>query len=213
MEKAKKGRNRDTKRHNPLPFGAHQNAMPLMEIPPIIQNGYPYQYRYHQSCPALLPLPLSLPLPPPFLLYVPPAAPLYYEHNSHKWRTNGQNGLRKQRPVQNQVLGPTEAHFDPIPLRREVELPQNLTNFQNKISHIDLTEVAVVRRPDSGGTEGPVIPLLVNHFLVQFDPTQRIFHYDVNISPRPSLKRNRKNDKTKIGRREYRPLVRLYAGF
>ncbi|OAY68389.1 Protein argonaute 7, partial [Ananas comosus] len=44
----------------------------------------------------------------------------------------------------------------------------------------------VVRRPDSGGTEGPAIPLLANHFLVQFDPSQKIFHYDVTISPQPS---------------------------
>lgn len=46
--------------------------------------------------------------------------------------------------------------------------------------------MAVARRPDLGGTEGPIIPLLANHFLVQFDSTQRIYHYDVNISPRPS---------------------------
>lgn len=41
-------------------------------------------------------------------------------------------------------------------------------------------------RPDSGGVEGPVISLLANHFLVQFDSSQRIFHYNVEISPNPS---------------------------
>jgi eukaryotic translation initiation factor 2C len=41
------------------------------------------------------------------------------------------------------------------------------------------------RRPDSGGVEGPVISLLANHFLVQFDSSQRIFHYNVEISPNP----------------------------
>lgn len=46
--------------------------------------------------------------------------------------------------------------------------------------------LVVARRPDSGGVEGPVISLLANHFLVQFDPSQRIFHYDVEISPNPS---------------------------
>jgi hypothetical protein len=116
MEKAKKGKNRDARRHGPLAFGAHQNAMPLMEIPPIIQNGYPYQYRYQQSFPALLPLPLSLPLPPPFLVYVPPAPPLLYDNSYTKWRINAQNGLRKQRPVQNQILEPKEAHSDVTPL-------------------------------------------------------------------------------------------------
>lgn len=51
-----------------------------------------------------------------------------------------------------------------------------------------MTEQALVAasRPDSGGVEGPVISLLANHFLVQFDPSQRIFHYNVEISPNPS---------------------------
>jgi eukaryotic translation initiation factor 2C len=67
-----------------------------------------------------------------------------------------------------------------------VELPHNETNLQ-KITQINLSgKMAVAKRPDSGGTEGPIIPLLANHFLVQFDSTQRIYHYDVNISPRPS---------------------------
>ena len=46
--------------------------------------------------------------------------------------------------------------------------------------------MVTARRPDSGGIEGPVISLLANHFLVQFDSSQRIFHYDVEISPNPS---------------------------
>jgi eukaryotic translation initiation factor 2C len=45
--------------------------------------------------------------------------------------------------------------------------------------------VVTARRPDSGGVEGPVISLLANHFLVQFDSSQRIFHYNVEISPNP----------------------------
>ncbi|WVZ12771.1 hypothetical protein V8G54_017301 [Vigna mungo] len=46
--------------------------------------------------------------------------------------------------------------------------------------------VVVARRPDSGGREGTVISLLANHFLVQFDPSQKIYHYNVEISPNPS---------------------------
>ena len=42
------------------------------------------------------------------------------------------------------------------------------------------------RRPDSGGVEGPVISLLANHFLVKFDPSLKIYHYNVEISPNPS---------------------------
>lgn len=46
--------------------------------------------------------------------------------------------------------------------------------------------LVAVRRPDSGGKEGALIQLLANHFLVQFEPSQQIFHYDVEISPQPS---------------------------
>lgn len=48
------------------------------------------------------------------------------------------------------------------------------------------SELVIARRPDSGGKEGPVIPLLANHFLVRFDPSQRIYHYNVEITPSPS---------------------------
>ncbi|GLT27614.1 hypothetical protein SLA2020_025980 [Shorea laevis] len=46
--------------------------------------------------------------------------------------------------------------------------------------------LVAARRPDSGGVEGLVISLLANHFPVQFDPSQRIYHYDLEISPNPS---------------------------
>ncbi|GAU45842.1 hypothetical protein TSUD_175410 [Trifolium subterraneum] len=47
-------------------------------------------------------------------------------------------------------------------------------------------EVIVAIRPDSGGQEGPVISLLANHFLVKFDSSQKIYHYNVEITPHPS---------------------------
>ena len=43
--------------------------------------------------------------------------------------------------------------------------------------------LVAVGRPDFGGKEGAMIQLLANHFLVQFEPSQQIFHYDVEISP------------------------------
>ncbi|XP_016647590.1 PREDICTED: protein argonaute 7 isoform X1 [Prunus mume] len=46
--------------------------------------------------------------------------------------------------------------------------------------------IVTARRPDSGGVEGTVISLLANHFLVQFDSSERIFHYNVDISPNSS---------------------------
>ncbi|KAK1413740.1 hypothetical protein QVD17_35520 [Tagetes erecta] len=44
----------------------------------------------------------------------------------------------------------------------------------------------VARRPDAGGTEGTMIPLLANHFLVKFNPSQQIHQYDIEITPKPS---------------------------
>ncbi|GMH01757.1 hypothetical protein Nepgr_003596 [Nepenthes gracilis] len=46
--------------------------------------------------------------------------------------------------------------------------------------------LVTARRPDSGGVEGQVVSLLANHFHVQFEPSQRIFHYDLDIIPTPS---------------------------
>ncbi|KAL8150151.1 hypothetical protein V2J09_019959, partial [Rumex salicifolius] len=46
--------------------------------------------------------------------------------------------------------------------------------------------LVVAKRPDSGGVQGQVISLIANHFRVEFDPSQKIFHYDIEISPNPS---------------------------
>lgn len=46
--------------------------------------------------------------------------------------------------------------------------------------------MATARRPDSGGREGPAVSLLANHFPVRFDPSRKIFQYDVDIYPHPS---------------------------
>ncbi|KAL3578821.1 hypothetical protein D5086_020325 [Populus alba] len=55
-----------------------------------------------------------------------------------------------------------------------------------KVMSANTQSLVVARRPDSGGVEGSVITLLANHFPVQFDSSQRIFHYNVEISPNPS---------------------------
>ncbi|CAN0896502.1 Protein argonaute 7 [Linum grandiflorum] len=53
---------------------------------------------------------------------------------------------------------------------------------------LEMVDAAVCKRPDSGGVEGAMITLLANHFLVKFDPSQRIYHYNVEISPNPPSK-------------------------
>lgn len=59
-------------------------------------------------------------------------------------------------------------------------------NGRKIVSDANPKPFPVARRPDSGGVEGKPIALLANHFLVQFDPSQKIFHYDVEILPNPS---------------------------
>lgn len=75
-------------------------------------------------------------------------------------------------------------HSAPKGLRLKSSLP--LKGENEKVSESKPEVLVAARRPDSGGVEGPVIPLLANHFLVQFDPSQRIYHYNVEISPNPS---------------------------
>lgn len=62
---------------------------------------------------------------------------------------------------------------------------------QRKPMPINPEAMLVAPRPDSGGTEGLQVSLLANHFLVKFDSKQRIFHYDVDITPRPSKELSR----------------------
>ncbi|BAT99070.1 hypothetical protein LR48_Vigan06g121800 [Vigna angularis] len=76
------------------------------------------------------------------------------------------------------------------PARKEVE-QQTKTSLKGDdrkklIPERKAQSVMVARRPDSGGQEGTVISLLANHFLVQFDPSQKIYHYNVEITPHPS---------------------------
>lgn len=66
-----------------------------------------------------------------------------------------------------------------------VELQQESTSKESGRHNNDVALV-VATRPDSGGVQGQVISLIANHFRVQFDPSQRIFHYDIEISPNPS---------------------------
>ncbi|GER31816.1 argonaute family protein [Striga asiatica] len=103
----------------------------------------------------------------------------------------------------NQMLQ-SRAHFKMAPRRRdnfisappsdsksrEVEkkicLPSDKENATNIIVPKPDSSYPLAKRPDSGGIEGRPITLLANHFLVKFDPSQKIFQYDVEINPNPS---------------------------
>lgn len=74
----------------------------------------------------------------------------------------------------------------PAALDQQSSVPPRRKKEGRRVTFALPQTLVVARRPDSGGVEGPVISLLANHFLVKFDPSQRIFQYDVEISPSPS---------------------------
>ncbi|PIN05276.1 Translation initiation factor 2C (eIF-2C) [Handroanthus impetiginosus] len=132
--------------------------------------GYTNQY---QTFPALLPLPPSLPLQ---LTVSPPFPP------NHRFgaRTHFKKASRKQN---NPLLATSsDSQFQDFSVSQDVENKEN----GRKIMDTKQKPLAVARRPDSGGVEGKSITLFANHFLVQFDPSQKIFHYDVEIFPNTS---------------------------
>ncbi|XP_074586861.1 protein argonaute 7 [Curcuma longa] len=161
------------------------------------------RYQAAAAYPALLPLPFALPLPlplplPPLLLHIPPMASLPQGINIPKPKAHIHKALWREKPV---CDGKLEAKVAVLPLAPEIKvikpqinsvlaqksskIDEKCMSFDQK-SPLDLQALVATKRPDSGGGEGSTIHLLANHFLVQFDPSQKVYHYDVNISPRPS---------------------------
>ncbi|CAN1794217.1 Protein argonaute 7 [Linum perenne] len=127
-------------------------------------------FHYYPTSPAaaLLPFP-HLPAVPLHFALSPPL-PFPHSHHSflsktHLHHTNPASSAAAISPVGGEVQG-------------------------RKVMGSNKQESAAVvaKRPDSGGVEGSVITLLANHFLVKFDSSQRIYHYNVEISPNPSSK-------------------------
>uniref|UniRef100_A0A1D1ZCJ8 Protein argonaute 7 n=1 Tax=Anthurium amnicola TaxID=1678845 RepID=A0A1D1ZCJ8_9ARAE len=156
-----------------------------------LHHGFSCRGGGYQAYPALLPLPL----PPPVPLLHPPTL---HRPRAHAARStaHAQKGPWKHKAAQ---AASSEPQVSVLPTPRAMEVLRQKTVYS--ISKRDSPKIegcsdekpmskslalVAARRPDSGGQGGPRIPLLANHFRVEFDPYQRIFHYDVNISPRPS---------------------------
>nr|XP_019709954.1 protein argonaute 7 [Elaeis guineensis] len=195
-EEAKDEKKKPSRKWTPMERRSHPTT--LRELSNSSQHplhdGYYYQRRY-QAYPALLPLPL--PLPPPILLQLPPTPPLL-QSNVPKSKPHGQKSLWKKKPAHAASL---ETQVAVLPIPQAMEVIQQKTNplpgkkgaavdgksLNCHTEHVGGPQATVAaRRPDSGGDEGSVIPLIANHFPVQFDPSQKIFHYNVDISPCPS---------------------------
>ncbi|TVU46499.1 hypothetical protein EJB05_06040, partial [Eragrostis curvula] len=174
------------------------------------------QHPIIQAYPALLPLPIhaanarangavSLPLPPPVLVYLQPppllfpkaaaVAACYGKPNVPPPQRGAVWRSRKPPPPPHAVT----AALLPLPQGAEVlqhkrcsihqkepvnMIPDHVSTHQS--SSLAIQGATIALRPDVGGVEGTVIPLYANHFLVRFDPSQKVFHYNVDISPRPS---------------------------
>ncbi|XP_051145595.1 protein argonaute 7 [Andrographis paniculata] len=179
--------------------------------------GYQYQYEYqyhhyqllqnyhrfghyglglgYQTSPALLPLPPSIPLQ----LAVAPPLP---QNKTFVSKNHLQKPPWRHSPPPTSSNHCQPQHFSDV--QQKACLPYDQKNGRRKIDSTEPKPLAVARRPDCGGVEGKIINLVANHFSVQFDPTQRFFHYDVEISPNPSkdiarmIKRKLVNDHSQL---------------
>ncbi|KAG2253224.1 hypothetical protein Bca52824_083360 [Brassica carinata] len=154
---------------NPLLFPSSSPHQSLNLLSSSIHSSYYYYYCFYSQFHNTLPPP---PPPPPLPFH--PSPPLL-------------------------PLPPPEQRFfnsisKPLSLPPVVERKQKKQVFEHKDNSRNIkvisgsTEAALVvaKRPDSGGQEGSGIYLLANHFLVKFDPSQKIYHYNVDITPHPS---------------------------
>ncbi|XP_047321840.1 protein argonaute 7 [Impatiens glandulifera] len=153
-----------------------------------------FNHRQNNQYPALLPLPplhfaFTTP-PPPWKFnnrHLPP--PATSSHSSPPTPASCNN---------NNIV-------DVLPLigRTNHRASNIITHRHNNCDQYSIkpplkTTTTVARRPDSGGVQGSLISLLANHFPVQFDPSQPIYHYDLQITPNPTSKDIARIIKTKL---------------
>ncbi|PPS05700.1 hypothetical protein GOBAR_AA14947 [Gossypium barbadense] len=131
------------------------------------------QFQSYSYYPSLLPLPPPIPLQ----LALPP--PLSQNHTFQPKTHLQQLSISNTKfPVSS--MTPAQEG-----LQWRKSLPSKASDGI-KMRNATKEALVVARRPDSGGVEGPVISLLANHFLVKFDPSLKVYHYNVEISPNPS---------------------------
>ncbi|XP_043691980.1 protein argonaute 7-like isoform X2 [Telopea speciosissima] len=160
----------------------HHRRHQLPLLPHSFHNVFGYHDRY-QNSPALLPLPPLIPLQLPAIS--PPTQTQKFRSRTHMPK----NAWKQKEPI---CTSSSDTQVSAATVSQEQEGLQQKqstpTRGEDKRGETAATQEALVapKRPDSGGLEGSLIPLLANHFLVQFDSSQKIFHYDVEISPHPS---------------------------
>ncbi|CAH8348246.1 unnamed protein product [Eruca vesicaria subsp. sativa] len=164
--------------HKPPPFHHVPTNPPLFPPSPqqnlnlfstSIHSSYYYYYCFYSQFYNTLPPP-HLPFhPSPPLLPLPPPDQRFF------------NSVSK--PLSLSPVVERNHHQQ----KQNTQFSEQKANSRNiKVSGSTETALVVAKRPDSGGQDGSVIYLLANHFLVKFDPSQKIYHYNVDISPNPS---------------------------
>ncbi|XP_042499404.1 protein argonaute 7 isoform X3 [Macadamia integrifolia] len=160
----------------------HQRRHPLPLLPHSFHNVFGYHDHRFQKSPALLPL------PPPIHLQLPVISPPI-QTQKFRSKTHMQHTAWKQKKPTRTSSADTQVSASTVSQAVEEGLQQKQsmpTRGEDKRGETAQQALVAPKRPDSGGIEGSLIPLLANHFLVQFDSSQKIFHYDVEISPQPS---------------------------
>ncbi|KAF5757798.1 putative post-transcriptional gene silencing PAZ-Argonaute family [Helianthus annuus] len=157
----------------------HLHPHYLFHNPPTTNLGFLNQNLYPYSPPPLLPL------PPPHSALSPPPPPVVHLNHAHfhkpSWQQqpphvhHHQTALETIPRTMNSSKQIKKDEFKPI-----------IKDSSPSPSPPQQPPLTVARRPDSGGSEGTIIPLLANHFLVEFDPLQQIHQYDIEITPKPS---------------------------
>ncbi|KAG9140145.1 hypothetical protein Leryth_015767 [Lithospermum erythrorhizon] len=146
------------------------------------RNNYGFGFisqinQYQAFYPALLPLPTSpplhpyLPLPENQIKQKPTIQRVPWKHNNPPLATS------------------SDAQLQDNTAKKVLQKPVGLASRgrdEKRIIGVDQKPLVLAKRPDSGGVEGHAITLLANHFSVNFDASERIFHYDVEITPHPS---------------------------
>ncbi|KAF7828018.1 Protein argonaute 7 [Senna tora] len=139
--------------------------------------------RYY--CPALLPLPSLIPLQLALTPPCPQNHALKSKTHSHKSPCKLNNSSPFAASSDNKVSESTVAHAAKG-LQQQAKASINGDDGKRLTLAKKPQALIAARRPDSGGKEGTVISLLANHFLVQFDSSQKLYHYNVEITPNPS---------------------------
>ncbi|KAH6776277.1 hypothetical protein C2S52_013838 [Perilla frutescens var. hirtella] len=116
--------------------------------------------------------------------YLPPH--LRNQHSSRSGAGPQALPLQRQGAGRSSEIGPTRSSWDPpaaaaAPPRRASLLPSKQQQPLSNPPQETENKILPVRRPEGRAVAGRSVNLLVNHFLVKFNPRVTIYHYSLDI--------------------------------